>query len=127
MNLAAAIQMADEIRDNEIPAKTKAKWLYDMDGQLWIDVVSRYEGGDLEKPDYDEEAEPEEFDRYELMIPAPYDGLYVDYLVLRIDLANGDIDRYNNGSAVFERQRQIWANYYNRTHRWKNPTPGLRF
>lgn len=126
MNLAAAIQMADEIRDNEIPAATKAKWLYAVDGQLWNDVVSRYEDG-LDEPDYDEDIEPEYFHLYELMVPAPYDAMYVDYLVARIDLANGDIDRYNNASALFERQRQNWANYYNRTHRWKKPTPGLRF
>ena len=126
MNLAKVIEMADELRDNEVPPKTKAVWIYALDGQLRNDVVSLYED-ELPWPDYDEDEEPENFEAYDTMIPAPYDGMYVNYLVARIDLYNGDIDRYNNEAALFERQKQDWANYYNRTHRWRNPTPGLRF
>lgn len=126
MTFGEAIAAADAIRENEVPTDAKRKWLAALDGALWNDVVGRYEGGEA-KPEYDEDLEPEVFDEYDLMIQPPYDSVYVDYLVARIDLANGDIDRYNNGSALYERQRQNWANYYNRTHRWKNPTPGLRF
>ena len=53
----------------------------------------------------------------ELLIPFPYDELYLRYLLMRIDLENGELDRYNNEAAQFNRLWQSFAGQYCRTHR----------
>ena len=53
----------------------------------------------------------------ELLIPFPYDELYLRYLLMRIDLENGELDRYNNEAAQFNRLWQSYAGQYCRTHR----------
>lgn len=123
MTIADAIRAADHLRQSDIRDELKIKWLSDLDGQCWEDVVSRYEGAPEQPvypPDIDTEAA-------ELLIQAPHDNLYVDYLVMRIDLENGDLERYNAKAAMFDSAWQRWANTYNRSHRWRNSTPGLRF
>ena len=51
-----------------------------------------------------------------LLVPWPYDELYLRYLVMRIDLEHGELDRYNNDAAAFNRLWQSWAALYCRIH-----------
>lgn len=113
-----AICGARAMRDTELPDKMLLQWLSSHDGQAWEAVCSRYEGA-ASKPDYDDNTDPE---ATELLIPAPWDDIYIDYLVMRIDLAHQDIDRYNNGAALYASKRADWANWYNRTHVWGQKT-----
>ena len=50
------------------------------------------------------------------MIPFPYDELYPRYLAMRIDLEHGELERYNNDAALFNRLWQTTAAHYCRTH-----------
>ena len=124
MLIADAIRGADALRESDIPDELKLQWLSELDGQIWEDVVSHYEGGAPTRPQYGEDTDTE---AVELLIQPPHNGIYIDYLVMRIDLANGDLERYNIGAAGFEQRYQRWANSYNRSHRWKQPLGGLRF
>ena len=116
MVIAEAIRQARILRENEIPADVMVKWLSDHDGVVWEETVSQYEGHQPEtRPVYDGDTDKE---NTELLIQAPWDDLYPGYLAMRIDLAQQDIDRYNNEAAAYEARRQAWAKHYNRTHRW---------
>ena len=59
----------------------------------------------------------EETDRgTELVVPAPYDTVYVDYCCARIDKEYGDTERYNNSmiaynTAMTEYKRFFWKNH----------------
>lgn len=115
MKISDAIRQARILRDTEIPDRMLIQWLSALDGQLWEDVVSRYEGASpAERPAYADNADPETV----LLVQAPYDELYPTYLAMRIDLAHEDIDRYNNEAVTFGRQRNAWSGWYNRNHRW---------
>ena len=52
----------------------------------------------------------------QLLVPFPYDELYLRYLVMRIDLEQGELERYNNDAACFNRLWQSCAAHYGRTH-----------
>ena len=116
MVIAEAINEARKRRDTELPDSILVKWLSALDGQLWEDVVRKYEGPPSTRPSYGDDADLE---GTELMIREPYDTLYVDYLVMRIDLDHADYERYNNAAMMFETSRQAWANWFNRECRWK--------
>lgn len=114
MLIADAIRAARAMRDTELPDELFISWLSSHDGQVWENTVKSYENPGT-KPVYDEETDTE---ATSLLIPDPYDDIYIDYLVMRIDLAHHDIDRYNNEAVVYASKRQDWANWYNRNQRW---------
>ena len=118
MLIANAIRGARAMRDTELPDELFVQWLSSHDGQVWENVCKRYEGAGT-MPSYDEDTDRE---ATALLIDAPWDDIYIDYLVMRIDLAHHDIDRYNNEAAVYASKRADWSNWYNRTHVWAAST-----
>ena len=50
----------------------------------------------------------------ELLVPAPYDEVYVFWLESRIDYSNSEIARYNNSISNYNAAYNAYANYYNR-------------
>lgn len=131
MTIIKAIERADTQINNAIPAEEKLRWLSALDGQLYSEVISHYAGAPSTMPSYSYDGDMST----ELMVPAPYDELYVDYLVMRIHLAHGDIDRYNAAAALYNNDLKAWQRQYNSTHSYvngKNPDGtywvyGLRF
>ena len=68
-----------------------------LDGQVYDEVISRYEENvDVVFDGYDEEHMNED-----LLIPDTYAKVYVDYLMAQIDFYNRDMGMYNNQIAVF--------------------------
>ncbi len=49
-----------------------------------------------------------------LSAPDSYAELYPYYLVMKTDLVNADIERYNNSVSLFETAYSEFANYVNR-------------
>lgn len=52
----------------------------------------------------------------ELLIPAPYDEVYLRWMEAQIDYHNGEYDKYNNAIDMFNTAYTGYQNYYNRTH-----------
>lgn len=117
MTIQQAIDRARLQADTELPDSELTRWLSLLDGQLYNEVVSHYAGNEGgEAPSYDEDTDPET----ELMVPAPYDDLYVYHLVMRIHLAHGDLDRYNAAAIMFNNCQKAWQRQYNNTHNYVN-------
>ena len=122
MTISEAISQADQLRPNDLDAATKLRWLSAMDGQIFTELLSAHADA------------PASFDGYDaqtpqttaLLIPFPYDELDPRFLAMRIDLENGELDRYNNDAAVFNRLWQSTAAHHCRTHT-PNGTARLRF
>ena len=51
-----------------------------------------------------------------LLVPAPFDNIYISWLESRIDYANGEINRYQNSSLMYNTDYINYANYYNRNN-----------
>ena len=109
-----AILQADRLRPNEIPAAEKLRWLSALDGQLHLELLSAFTEAPAPFSGYDGETE---LQSTQLLVPWPYDELYPRYLVMRLDLEHGELDRYNNDAALFNRLCQRFAAHYNRVHR----------
>ena len=58
----------------------------------------------------------------QLIVPAPYDDMYIFYLESKIDYANNEITRYNNSNAMFTSAFSEFQRAYNRTHMPKKTT-----
>ena len=116
MYVCDAIQKAKQLRSSEVSTDTMVQWLAALDGKIWTEIICQYdEHTPAAMPTYGiYDADPEE--ETNLLIPAPYDQIYIDYLLMRIDLENDDYERYNNRAVLFNEQYQAYVNYYNREH-----------
>lgn len=67
----------------------------------------------------------------ELLVEAPWDELYVYYLLAQIDYNNGDYDRYANSQETFENKyknfRQWFTQHYCNDRGWKYAHPHKAF
>lgn len=57
-----------------------------------------------------------------LVAMPPYDGLYADWIVMQIDLANGEYDRYNNDLVLFNSRWEEYGRYISRNYRRERPS-----
>ena len=84
MRVQEAIEKADRLRPNRFSDMEKIEWLSMLDGQVYDEVISRYEENvDVVFDGYDEEHMNED-----LLIPDTYAKVYVDYLMAQIDFYN---------------------------------------
>ena len=134
-----AIQMADEMKPNMMSQEVKYQFLNEIEGKVFNEIIMTHEHDeDAECPHYDppadEEAEEEreneseelteeeteeeetgEEEPTEMLAPAPYDMLYVYWLMCQIDHLNQEMDKYNNDRGLFENAWGNFADYWNRT------------
>jgi len=122
MTIQTAIALADELWPNSCSAALKIGWLSELDGLIFTELISRFEGA------------PEAFTGYgsadqsaELLVAYPYaQEIYTCFLRSRIDRENGETAAYNVSAAHFNAAWQAYADYYTRTHTPKS-AGALRF
>lgn len=113
MTIMEAINRIDAVKPNTYPQGEKIRWLNALDGMVKSKVIDTHEG-----------ASAVEFDGYtedtnlstSLLVPAPYDEMYLFWLESKIDYLNGETGRYNNSISMFNNAYDEYARYYNRTH-----------
>lgn len=116
MTILEAIAEADALKPNMYQDPDKIRWLSRLDGRIQREILDTHE--------YNEGEEPPEFDGYtqdtsgetELLVPAPYDEMYVRWLEAQVDYANREFDAFNNSNAMFESVFASFRNAYNRSH-----------
>ena len=113
MTFQQAIDQADALRPNELELNMKLRWLSNLDGQIRTELLAAFESGQAELVPYTDQSSKL---NAPLAIPFPYDELYPRYLAMRIDLEHGELDRYNNDAALYNRLWQVTAAHYCRTH-----------
>ena len=86
MTILEAITRADLIRPNELDPAVKLRWLSTLDGQIHAELLASHAGAPEPFRGYDGETE---LQTTELLVPYPYDELYLRYLLMRIDLEHG--------------------------------------
>lgn len=113
MTLIEAISKIDNLKHNTFTHEDKVSWLSRLDGMVKAEILDTHEGGGGEWFfGYDTECDVET----ELLVPAPFDEIYLRWLEAQIDYANGEYSRYNNSMEMFNAAYQGYANYYRRTH-----------
>ena len=113
MTLIEAINRIDTLKPNTYTPETKVYWLSKLDGIIFNKIIKTHEG-----------AETDEFKGYldetpmdtKLIVPAPYDDIYIKWLESQIDYANGEYDKFNNSIVAYNDAYAEFERHYNRTH-----------
>ena len=142
MTIMDALYRIDELKPNSYSQTQKIQWLSTLDGLIYREIIETHEGNPFETdeggvnarsldslqdeeggttaplvpitrvPGYGEDADL----TTELLVPAPYDDIYIRWLESQIDYTNGEYGKYNNSIAMYNAAYTAYANYYNRTH-----------
>lgn len=113
MTINEAITAADGLRNNSIPEAIKIRWLSELDGRIYTEIIKPYQKDETSTvPKYDESTPADT----ELIVPHPYDGLYLAYLEMEIARQNAELPRYNNAAIVFNEKFSAFKRWYNRNN-----------
>lgn len=95
MTIQDAIEWVDRKKYNVYTREDKLRWLSEQDGEVW-EFLSNFEEFDGTFSGYDDTTELSR----ELLVPAPYDRLYLRWLEAQIDYANQEYTKFNNAMAL---------------------------
>ena len=113
MTIIEAINRIDSLKPNNYSQDDKVAWLSKIDGIIKEKVIDTHEGGeDVVFEGYG----PDTNTSTELLVPAPYDDLYMRWLEAQIDYANGEYGKYNNSMTMYNAAYAEYDNHYNRSH-----------
>lgn len=113
MTIIEAINRIDSLKPNSYTQEDKIAWLSTLDGNIKKEIIDTHEG-----------AEGVIFNGYDadtaldtaLLIPAPYDDVYIKWLEAQIDYANGETNRYANSMIMYNTALSAFTRYYNRNN-----------
>ena len=122
MKIADAISMVDDLKPNTYSVEKKIEWLSTLDARVKSQIIDAHA---CNEPvffyGYDSVSNQET----ELLVPAPFDEMYLRWLEAMIDYHNSDDDRYNNAIILFNNAYEGYKKHYTRTHMPKSS--GKRF
>lgn len=113
MTINEAIARVDDLRDNTMAPNIKIAWLQMVDQQVYHEIIKGRVGADaVTLPDYSDEN-----GERVLLVPPPYDMLYVYRLEAEICYKNQEIDRQANALTRYNELMDAYAKQYAREHR----------
>ena len=113
MKIIEAINGLDALKFNTYSQDDKIQWLSRLDNMVKKQIIDTHEG-----------AESVSFGGYTadtpldtvLLVPAPWDEVYLRWLEAQIDYHNGEYDKYNNAIIMFNTAFEAYAAYYTQNH-----------
>ena len=116
MTVIEAINRADALKPNGYNQDQKIRWISMIDGIVKKEIIDTHVGGEqVTFNGYDDFSLMQE-----LLVPAPYDDIYIKWLEAQIDYANGEYGKYNNSITMYNNAYQTYAKAYHREHLPKN-------
>ena len=112
MTVAEAIARADGLRQSPLTMSEKVRRLSELDGKIKAEIIDKHEGGEGVT------FEPYTNDTMNrtLIVPFPYDELYVYYLDMHACYVMGEMERYTNAMTMFNTAYRSFSCQYVRTH-----------
>lgn len=105
------IELIDAKRPNAYSEEDKILWISEVDG-----MVRRLVFQESEAPAY---KYPDDGDK-ELLVPAPFDGVYAFYVEAMIDYHNREYQNYNNSLTMFNNRFDEYRKAYIRENKPKS-------
>lgn len=113
MKIIEAITKIDALKPNNYTTDNKVAWLSVLDGIIKEEIIDTHEGGEaITFNGYDVNTPNDT----ELLVPAPYDDIYVRWLEAQIDYSNADYGRYSNSMTMYNAAYSTYERYYNRNN-----------
>lgn len=107
MTISEAISQTRKLSGNAVDDNIMCRWLSELDGRLMLDFYKGGEWMSYSLPD-DED--------HELLVPFPWDELYVHYLEAMVYYSNGEFERYRNSYEMYNKKELDFRQWYARTH-----------
>ena len=113
MTIIEAINKVDSLKPNTYIQEDKIAWLSTLDGIIKNEIIDTHEGTEnISFNGYDVDTALDTV----LLVPAPYDEVYVKWLEAQIDYTNGETSRYENSMLMYNTAYSAFKRHYNRTH-----------
>lgn len=113
MTIIEAINKVDVLKPNNYTQTEKVKWLSNLDGVIKSEIIDTHEGGeDIVFNGYEDTTSVET----QMLVPYPYDDLYIKWLESQIDYHNAEYQKYNNSTTAYNNAYSAFERYYNRQH-----------
>ena len=123
MTIFDAIAQADRLRDNTMPTDIKVGWLCHVDQTIYEELIKGREGQDeVEYPNYTVDDGSKE-----LLVPPPYDMLYVYRLEAEVCYAQGEFAKQTNPLIRYNELMSGYAAKYIREHRDVGSAPAVYY
>ena len=122
MKIAQAIRRLDSLVFNTYAPSEKIEWLSQLDSMVKKQIIDTHESAErISFTGYDENTDQ----NTDLLVPAPYDEMYLLWMETKIHYYNGEYDKYNNAIIMFNAVFEDYKAYYTRNH--KPVSGGRRF
>jgi len=118
MKINEAIAKCDLIYPNTIEKKEKVYLLSLLDGKVKAEIFEKYDtndGGNFSG--YTDDTSEETA----LLIPFPFDNIYVSWLVAHMYLLMEENNKYNNWLIIFNNEWDSFERYYAQNHHQNTP------
>lgn len=113
MKIIQAINRLDALVFNTYEQSDKLEWLSRLDSRVKKQIIDTHEGAeDVVFTKYDDSTDL----NTELLVPAPYDEMYLRWLEAQIHYHNGEYDKYNNAVIMFNTAFEAYQAHYTRNH-----------
>jgi hypothetical protein len=114
MTINEAISKIDDYKSNVYSQPDKISWLSRLDGMIKRLIIDTHEGaGDVAFEGYNEDTDL----HTELLVPHPFDAIYLYWLEAQIDYHNGELNKYNNSISMFHSSFEAFESDYKSNHR----------
>lgn len=114
MTIREAIDRANGLQFNTYTDAEKVAWLSRLDERVALLVQN---AGSADGPWYTADMDMDT----DLLIPSPFEDIYIHWLVAQINYANGEIDKYNNAIAMYNTEYTGYSQWYHRNNMPKAP------
>lgn len=113
MKIIEAINRLDALNFNTYTDDDKVAWLSRLDNMVKKQIIDNHDGAEqITFSGYTPDTPTDTV----LLVPAPYDEVYIRWMEAQIHYHNGEYDKYNNAIIMFNTAFQAYAAYYTQTH-----------
>ena len=113
MTIIEAINKIDTLKYNTYSQEDKVDWLSRLDWMVKRQIIDTHDGAEaVGFTGYDSDTDLHTV----LLVPAPFDEVYLRWLEAQIDYANGETDKFNASIIMYNTAYEAFENYYNRNH-----------
>jgi hypothetical protein len=113
MKIIEAINRLDALKSNTYTQPEKIDWLSRLDSMVKKQIIDTHEGSEaVSFGGYTADTPSDTV----LLVPAPYDEVYLRWMEAQIDYHNREYGDYNNAIMLFNTAFEAYAAYYNQNH-----------
>lgn len=114
MKISKAMQRLDALKFNTYNEEDKIAWLSRLDGMVKQQIIDTHEDNEsVPFSGYDDSTPIDTV----LLVPSPYDEMYLRWMEAQIDYHNGEFDKFNNAIILFNAAFEAYHRYYNSKHK----------